>query len=497
MYMLNGISTLKKRSLLTLIVLLSSTSACSNLTAMDAQEKQSMIDDINHVSVVTIDKFSEKNPNFKDMLDASRGYMVADISTTKVPLVGKAKGVGAIYDNQDDSVTYVNLHRDDIGIGIGHAEYQIVSVFENEESLEVFRKGLSSSKVSADWNFTEGSLSSYDVNVKGQSVPTYTLKDGNQLSLAASFVDIEKNLALTDTGISNTTVSMKGRSKDKVTPVKHWDRALPFFGQQVIELGHDLPLPIGVSFIYASTNQNMELYDLRVKNKEGDYVPIDFVAFENNNNESITPQIKFDAWVFPFMNVFVSIGRIEGEANVNFGFDKNALTNQLGIDCTLARGKEKRFCESPQLVDGVVDVVAKMEGKSYTVGTVLAGGWDNYFFSLPISFTAVDMDDRNIDGHVFTASPRIGRVFSFQGGSSLAVYAGASYMSNEVRIEGSQDVGDTGYAIEYDIWQRTEDNWEPLVGANYNFNQKWSAFFEFTGSHDGRQQFTGGLTRRF
>lgn len=496
------ITTLSGRKALPLMALLSiaaTTAGCSSSIALDAEQKENLRVSINTTTKATINQFIEQNPELESEINEAYGYMVADIHSTKIPLLGKATGIGAIYDNEAESVTYINLRREDIGIGLGHSEYKIVSIFEDESSLEVFRKGINSATVSTQWNFTDGDLSSYNVNANGESVSTYTLnRKGGQASLTASFVDIEKNLTLTDTGLSNTSVSMKESSTNSVTPVKHWDRALPFFGQRVIELGHDLPLPIGLSFIYASTKQNMELYDLSVINKEGEYVPIEFVEFENNNNESITPQIKLDAWLFPFMNVFASVGRIEGEANVNFGLDGNKLLNQLGIDCSNARGTDRSRCNRYQGVESeIFDVNVNMSGMSYTLGAVLAAGWDSYFISVPVSFTKVKMDDRSIDGNVVTVSPRIGKVFSYSAGNSLAVYVGVSYMDNEVRITGSQPIPGTDDRIDYQISQRSDDIWEPLIGANLNFNQRWSAFFEWTGTYDGRQQFTGGISRRF
>ncbi|GAB1622253.1 lipoprotein [Agarivorans albus] len=475
------------------------TAGCSNSELLSSEQKAQAIDEIKVASQQTIEELVEKKPDIVNELERARGYMVAEVSSTKVPLVGKAKGTGAIYDNATNSITYVDLEREDIGVGLGHSEYKIVSVFEDEESIEVFRRGVSSAKVTGDWKFTEGNLSSFDVKTKGKTVPTYTLnKNGGKASLAASFVDINKNEELTDTGITNTLTPMKDKAKDKVSPPKHWDRALPFFGQRVIELGHDLPRPIGISFIYASTSQNMELYDLSVRNKEGEYVPIEFVPFEDNTNESYTPQIKLDAWVFPFMNVFGSVGKVSGDANVNFSLNGDDLLSQLGIECDTARGQDRRRCDRWEGNNtDTYNVNVSMEGVSYTLGTVLAAGWSNYFVSVPISFTKMTMDNRSIDGNVIAISPRVGKVFPFQNGTSLAVYAGASYMDNEVHITGHQKVPGSDEGIDYQISQRTDDLWEPLIGANYNFDQKWSAFVEWTGTNEGRKQFTGGINRRF
>ena len=41
-----------------------------------------------------------------------------------------------------------------------------------------------------------------------------------------------------------------------------------------------------------------------------------------------------DAWLFPFMNVFAMLGRIDGKAPLDVILDGNGMLNQLGISCS-------------------------------------------------------------------------------------------------------------------------------------------------------------------
>ena len=41
-----------------------------------------------------------------------------------------------------------------------------------------------------------------------------------------------------------------------------WDHPLPLFGQAITELGFELPLPFGVSFVPATFEQDLTLRDL-------------------------------------------------------------------------------------------------------------------------------------------------------------------------------------------------------------------------------------------
>ncbi|ASI96585.1 hypothetical protein BSZ04_16680 [Vibrio rotiferianus] len=462
-----------------------------------------MIDELNRSHAHVVDQLTIQEPTLEKQLRTANGYMIASAFGIKAPIYGYTAGVGAIYDNQDTSVTYVNIERDELGFGLGYSEDFIISVFNDEESMEVAKQGVNTSSMVSSFKQANDQLYYDQSKIKDRTISTYTLhSSGVQASLSLSAIEISKNELMDDVDIdveeSNASIPLKRRSRDQVSLPKHWDRALPFYGQRVIDLGHDLPLPIGVSLIYASTYQPMKLYDLSVRNKDGVNTPIDFVSFEDSTNESEVPQIKIDAWIFPFLNVFATVGKVTGEADVNFRLEGDPLLNQLGIDCRSARGAERILCERWEGNNSqLYSPTPSIEGMSYTLGTLLAVGWDNYFISAPVSFTKMTMDKRTIDGTVITVSPRLGAVIPFQNGQSLALYVGASYIHNDVRITGYQSIPNTSKGIDYQISQQTGEPWEPIIGGNYSFNGKWSVFFEWTGSEDGRQQMFGGINRRF
>ena len=464
---------------------------CASNKPLDPEQKQQTQQELQQASEQGLADLIEHHPQAQQQVDDAVGYMVVELSSTKVPLVGVTKGIGTIQDNRDSSITYVDVKSEDIGIGLGHSKQQAVALFEDEESLEVFRKGINSSQVQTEWNFSEGSVSSYDVSIGEHSIPVYTVSsEGTKASLSANFVEVSKNHQLTDTGVSNTPTPTRNDPKEN-EPI-HWDRALPFYGQNVVDMGHALPLPIGISLIYANNTQNMEIYDLKVKNSNGEMTSVNFVDFSDNASDTQTPQLKIDAWLFPFMNIFGTVGKIDGDATVSFAFDGDDLLEQVGEDCD-RMNRQCRKWQGTYTDPFTVDV--NMEGWSYTAGTVLATGWNDYFVSIPMSFTFLDIDRRKTHGTVINISPRVGKVHQLPGQQSLAWYVGANYMDNEVTITGTQALGEVD--IEYQVTQRTEDPWEPLIGANYNLDNHWSAFLEWTGHDGGRQQWVAGLNHRF
>lgn len=246
-----------------------------------------------------------------------------------------------------------------------------------------------------------------------------------------------------------------------------WDRILPFYGEEVVMSGYDLPLPFGISVIYASVQQDMSLTDLAIGYNGSKKIDIDFISFDNTTANTATPHLKLDAWIFPFMNVFATVGKLSGSVDINFSIDGNVI-------------KEESI----------------LSGTSYSLGTVLVGGWNSYFVAVPVTLSWSEME-QDASGYVVNMLPRVGKKFQFDNGSSLALYAGTSYLQSRLTLTGTQAVS-SSKTIEYTIEQRNVDKFMGLAGGNYSFNKHWSMAFEYGGIGGGnRQQFISNLTYRY
>lgn len=69
----------------------------------------------------------------------------------------------------------------------------------------------------------------------------------------------------------------------------------------------------------------MLLSGLEVGINGRDKEPFEFVAFSDANAENDTGQLKIDAWLFPFMNVFALLGKIDGETTMDVLLDGNGM----------------------------------------------------------------------------------------------------------------------------------------------------------------------------
>lgn len=278
---------------------------------------------------------------------------------------------------------------------------------------------------------------------------------------------------------------------------RKWDRALPFLAQDVIDLGYDLPLPYGVGIAYANVTQDMLLDNLEIGFGGSAKTPVQAVSFDNASSKSESFQLKLDAWLFPFMNVFVLLGKVDGQAPLDAVIDGGTLLADLGIDCN-APGLPDPACLIFEGKTPILPITANFTGNTYGVGTVLAGGWSDYFVTVPISFTYADMEGNDTEGTIWSVTPRVGRVFPTGNVCKLAIYLGGSYLDSDLTITGTEILpGPGGLAVDYKIDQRNKDKWSAVVGGNMDFTKRLSLAVEYHGFTGSRESIIASLSTRF
>lgn len=259
-----------------------------------------------------------------------------------------------------------------------------------------------------------------------------------------------------------------------------YDRALPFLAQEVLDLGFDLPNPYGAQLIGYWQEQDLILDNLFISVNGGPEQEIDFVDFGTPSVENVTAQAKLDAWLFPFMNVYATIGTFKGDAVVPLAVEGRDLLNFLGFGGLCNGGPLE-----PALCSRILTAVAEpeYEGENFVLGTNLAMGWSHYFVTLPISYAWSDVDILNETVTALNISPRIGFLRAVGEQGSLAPYIGATWLKADVDISGSVTFDTSGgdvpgvgpsLTIDYTIRQRNKDRWNYLVGFNWELNKAWS-----------------------
>jgi len=458
-------------------------------TTIPVDQRAEIRDEVDQAASDTIARIVAEDPAAQDALDQSVGYLVGRMSATKVPIVGGGYGLAVVIDNESSARTYLDITRFDLGAGLGAGRFSALIIFETRDAMNRFVGGTWQPAIGAD--SAAGQHGGSVVTSSGDGYSLRVISDsGAVLTATARVITTSVNHDLTDTGVSEvsvpnigfTSVDEQGEAAPRV-----WDHKLPFLAQNVIDKGYDLPLPYGIGLTYAHVDQEQLLDELQVGINGADKEPFPFVSFDNATSVSDTVSIKADMWLFPFMNVYGMLGKVDGNAPLDVLIDGNGMLDQLDIDCS--GPFPNPVCAILEDQTFLLPVDAKFDGNTYGIGMVLAGGWNGWFVTVPFNVTYADMDGKDTDGIVKTATPRFGRVFNLGRKGNLALFVGANYLESDLTVSGTVTTPNGLLEIDYTIDQSNKDPWNALIGFNWDINKRLSWSLEYNGFVGSRDAF--------
>jgi len=481
--------------LLFTLLLLALLGAC---TTIPVDERNQIREEVNQTAERTIAQIAANDPEIQNLLDNAVGYAVASVSTTKIPVLGGGYGLALLHDNENNTRTYINISRFDLGAGIGAGKFRVLIIFNNHEVMEKFRAGAWHSAVGAETTVGSQTTSQVATGDKGYSLH-FASDTGASISATARLVKTSINEDLTDTGISevsfpNTGFDSMGEQSEGAP--RTWDHKLPFLAQKVIDKGYDLPLPYGIGFTYANVDQLQLLDELQVGINGSEIIPFDFVSFENARSFSDSYSLKADAWVLPFMNVYVMLGKVRGHADLDIDLDGNGMLEHLDISCEGL--PPSPLC--PLLEDKTFTLPlfkADFDGTTYGVGATLAAGWKGWFVALPFNLTYADISGSETDGINYTVTPRFGKTLNLGRNGNLSLFAGGNYLKSDLTIDGTFETPDGLLSFDYIIDQKNKDKWNALLGFNWDVNRRLSWSAEYNGFIGSRDAFITSINWRF
>ena len=466
-------------------------------TSIPVEQRDDHRAEINRDADETIALLTDKDPEFAKALEASAGYMTSRVSSATVAVVGGASGIGVLVNKHTGDRTYLNFKRSELGVGLGLKKFRFLVLAEDAEALENIPNKKYLSSLAADLSAGEkGTSGGY--NSAGYRIFTVS-ESGASVAATARLIKVSVNDDLTDTGVSEISLPNIGFDiEDGREPAEQrtWDHKLPFLAQKVVDLGYDLPLPYGLKVLYSNIDQDQILEGLQVGFSGGEKEPFEWVAFENAISFSETWQAIGDAWVLPFLNVFAFVGDLKGDVTLDVFLEGNGLLEQKGIDCS--RPGNLIICRALQ--DQIIElpIESAFTGTNYGAGFNLAGGWKGFFFTLPVSFTWVDMDTTDVEGGaVISASPRAGYLFKMANYGNLGLYVGGSYLNSDLIAHGSLAIPETDVTIDYTVDQSNTDKWNGIVGANWDITRRWSLMMEYNGFFGTRESIFASVGWRF
>jgi len=262
--------------------------------------------------------------------------------------------------------------------------------------------------------------------------------------------------------------------EDKTQPLIDW---LPIFGKGAKDKGFDLPLPMGLGLTYTFIHQNMVVSDLVV---EG--IPVRRLTFKDAPTTTHTGVFRTDVWVFPFLNIYGLVGDTAGTTQPKVVFPNGRLVKS-DVDYN-------RF--------------------SYGGGLTLAGGYKAFFLTLDANYTTGDIvstkkgkiGDDPIESLTF--APRLGVLIS-RGGrlGTGSIWVGGMCLKATSKISDSIDLRNKPLLsrlvgrdeLNFSIHVEPKDQWNLVIGGNWEFNKRWSMTAELGGVYDRYHAITAVMWR--
>ncbi|MFA0085859.1 TonB-dependent receptor [Vibrio sp. 10N.261.51.F12] len=265
---------------------------------------------------------------------------------------------------------------------------------------------------------------------------------------------------------------------------------LPLFKEEAEARGYTLPEAFGLSLGYMNVSQGINVDSIALTGLPSIVKALN-IKTEGGYQESEVLTLKADVWVLPFLNFYAIGGKLNGYSE----------TTIKSVDGTLDLGiiGERDFhidnLDAPFRLD--------LDGHMYGAGTVIAGGYESVFALVDASYTKTKLTV--IDGEIdsIVVSPRIGYDFSRNSDWPLRAWVGAQYQNIEQTLTGNVkdlplgSIGDLGFIqdAKFTVNQSLANNWNSLVGAQYEFTPNWVLISEI--GFGQRKSFFMTLDARF
>ncbi|MEH6581644.1 MAG: hypothetical protein V7754_06875 [Halioglobus sp.] len=472
-------------------VIINILSACSTIPVED---RALIRQDLNQSADEIIAALVAKDPALQAKIDDAEGYFTGRISGVKVPVVGGSAGKGMLFDKSTQARSYMDITRFDVGFGAGAGRYQAIILFKTREALEEFRSGVWVSGLGIDAG--AGTSSAGTSSQPEEDLELYGMSEtGAVMQASARVIHATVNHDLTDAGVAEVSFPSTGFTtvdqQDHDAP-RIWDHKMPFLAQRVVDKGYDLPLPYSFGLTYVNVDQELLLDSLDIGLNGAAKQSVPFVSFDDASARNDSYQFKLGTWLLPFMNVFALFGHTEGKAPLDVLIDGNGMLDQLDLSCSGL--PPSPLCPILEDQTFTLQIEEEFSGYTYGVGTILAGGWNNWFVAVPLSLVYADIDGKDSDGLSITVTPRGGRVFNMGKFGNLSAFAGANYLDVDFSVSGTVEMPNGLLSIDYTIEQENKDKWNLLAGFNWDINKRWAWSAEYEGFVGSRETFISSLS---
>ncbi len=263
----------------------------------------------------------------------------------------------------------------------------------------------------------------------------------------------------------NSSVPYETGKKNGAAYEERWSDFLPIFGRDARAKGYVLPRPFGISIGYMDQKQPFNVDGLEVEGTDVKGPGLAVVDEVDNHEKTVI--LRFDAWIFPFLNVYGILGRTDGQAEGPLQVDPSVVLGNAcllpGVDC------------SPINTTFDIEYTGNVGGG----GITLAGGYKDFFGMIDTNYTVTDLDISTTDAKAWVTSTRFGwngKLGFFTG----ALWIGAMHqdINQTLDLEIPAAGLPKGY-LDVSVEQSTQVAWNTLLGGRWEFGKGFEMLAEF------------------
>jgi len=286
----------------------------------------------------------------------------------------------------------------------------------------------------------------------------------DQSLLPADFKKItqEDQERLTPAILSATQIS-----QDNIQPSEdqhRWSSFLPIWGEEAREKGYELPLPFGVagSFFYGYRDIDVDSVDVDIRNIS---LAVDRLAHIDVKSEERNWSMRFDAWMFPFLNLYLLAGYTEQSSDV-------------GVDLNLRTAPLLRFI-LPRHSSTNLD----LNGTTFGGGTTLVGGYKQFYIAADTNYTVSNLKgdltssstfDQTVDALLF--STRVGWRTNI-GTTKVNLWLGGTYWGIAQTVNGDVQIPVLGN-IDFEVEESPAHALSAHLGTHIEFTECFNFTFD-------------------
>lgn len=291
-------------------------------------------------------------------------------------------------------------------------------------------------------------------------------------------------------------------------PRNRWSDFLPILGKEAREEGYLLPLPFGISLVGLTQEQpfSVSQIGIEIDGQQSDLINDfidDTITAKNLKVSDTTYNLRFDAWILPFWNVYGLVGKTKGKAELELDVDL-ALPTLLLAAADIGTGFNDKRCTSIDLpfqgpapgncllTKEGIPTTLHFNGTVLGYGTTIAGGYGDFFGMFDMNYTEADINISVEKSKQTVYSARLGwngSIDHFQG----QFWIGA--MKQDIEQQLTVTIPDSKVSVIIDQHASSPVNY--LIGGQWNITEEWALIVESNIAFSDRQQFMMQLGYRF